>query len=676
MSEIAAWDDLKDNIRGALFKIEKAIGSSPASIPPPTAPSTSSGVVAARKVKLPELSLSHFDGEPTKWYTFWDTFESIIHNNSELTDVNKFTYLRSLLHRSAKDAVAGLSLTAANYKEAIDVLQRRFGDKSRITAKHMQALMSLEMPTNSLQSLRHFFDNVGGHIRGLKALGVTSETYGALLCPVVMESLPQEMRVIISRKVTNCQSDLDSILDALLAEIEARERVGVTSRDHPQQSRSKRDQSTGATLYAGGTGNKKQSAGSQYCCYCQAAHTPITCPKVTQVEERKQVIMRQGRCFNCLRRGHLIRDCKTQASCKGCNSKHHPSICRNLMKETPPNETAYSSNSSPLNLSAPSFTPTTSPTLYIEGDPAVLLQTAQATVFNPNRPHISEEIRVIFDCGSQQSYVTDAVKRSLSIRPEGKKDTAILTFGSKEEKNHSCDIVKVGVCTREGEPLEIRLLSVPLICSKVSDVPLEWCKDNYEYLNELDLADASRGKEPALLIGSDYYWRFVTGETVRSANGPVAVHTRLGWVISGPVDMANTCSSSSLYTHVLRVDSTPSLKSLDNQLKAFWDLESFGVTDTEDSVYDQFSSNIVMSDGRYEVSLPWKDSFPYIPDNLLLSQGRLRSLLKRLKQSPDILREYDCIIRQQLESGIIETVEDVDQADIGRVHYLPHHAVI
>ena len=78
-------------------------------------------------------------------------------------------------------------------------------------------------------------------------------------------------------------------------------------------------------------------------------------------------------------------------------------------------------------------------------------------------------------------------------------------------------------------------------------------------------------------------------------------------------------------------------------------------------MYDQFSSNISMSNGRYEVSLPWKDSFPSIPDNLLLSQGRLRSVLKRLKQNTDIQREYDRIIHQQLESGIIETVEDVDQ---------------
>ena len=253
----------------------------------------------------------------------------------------------------------------------------------------MEAFAELEPVSDNrnLPALRRLYNKVETHVRGLRSLGVPHSAYGAHLTPLLIKKFPQELRVLISCK----EWEFNSIIEALLEEIQARKRVGVTSRDHPRHSRSKSDQSTGATLYAGGTGNKKQSTGSQYCCYCQAAHTPTTCPKVTQVEERKQVLMRQGRCVNCLRKGHLIRDCKTQASCKDCNSKHHPSICHNLMKETPPNETAYCSNSFPLNLSTPSFTPTTS-TLYIEGDPAVLLQTAQATVFNPNRPHISEKI--------------------------------------------------------------------------------------------------------------------------------------------------------------------------------------------------------------------------------------------------------------------------------------------
>ena len=39
---------------------------------------------------------------------------------------------------------------------------------------------------------------------------------------------------------------------------------------------------------------------------------------------------------------------------------------------------------------------------------------------------------------------------------------------------------------------------------------------------------------------------------MRSENGPVAVHTCLGWVISGPVDIrAKEPNTASLVTHIL-----------------------------------------------------------------------------------------------------------------------------
>ena len=40
------------------------------------------------------------------------------------------------MEHSAKDAISGLLLTAANYDEAIDVLKTRFGAKQRIISKH------------------------------------------------------------------------------------------------------------------------------------------------------------------------------------------------------------------------------------------------------------------------------------------------------------------------------------------------------------------------------------------------------------------------------------------------------------------------------------------------------------------------------------------------------------
>ena len=39
--------------------------------------------------------------ELTKWTAFWESFESAIHSNTELSDVEKFNYLNSLLECSA-----------------------------------------------------------------------------------------------------------------------------------------------------------------------------------------------------------------------------------------------------------------------------------------------------------------------------------------------------------------------------------------------------------------------------------------------------------------------------------------------------------------------------------------------------------------------------------------------
>lgn len=81
------------------------------SLSPPGSPSRCRGP----RVKLPKLLLRRFAGNPTEWTTFWDSFESAVHTNPELTSIDKFNYLHSLLDKSAGEAVSGLKLTAANY---------------------------------------------------------------------------------------------------------------------------------------------------------------------------------------------------------------------------------------------------------------------------------------------------------------------------------------------------------------------------------------------------------------------------------------------------------------------------------------------------------------------------------------------------------------------------------
>ena len=62
-------------------------------------------------------------------------------------------------------------------------------------------------------------------------------------------------------------------------------------------------------------------------------------------------------------------------------------------------------------------------------------------------------------------------------------------------------------------------------------------------------------------IGCDQYWNLVTGEVRRGEKGPTAINTRLGWVLSGPVEetlILNFNPAVNLATtHVLRCAASP-----------------------------------------------------------------------------------------------------------------------
>ena len=72
--------------------------------------------------KLPKLTLASFHRDITEWQTFWDCYESSVHSNPTLSNVQKFSYLRTLLQGVAASCIAGFPLTHANYTRAVDLL--------------------------------------------------------------------------------------------------------------------------------------------------------------------------------------------------------------------------------------------------------------------------------------------------------------------------------------------------------------------------------------------------------------------------------------------------------------------------------------------------------------------------------------------------------------------------
>jgi hypothetical protein len=176
--------------------------------------------------------------------------------------------------------------------------------------------------------------------------------------------------------------------------------------------------------------------------------------------------------------------------------------------------------------------------MYVNTGTPILLQTAQAQVSRENST-VSMNVRIILDGGSQRSYVSDKVKSALNLPVEHKESMLIQAFGSTSEELTDCPFVKLDIKTQDGENINIAAYSVPLICTPVVRQTVLEAQERYEHLANLNMADPITGEQDAeidLLIGSDQYWKLVTGCVIKGKSGPTALHTKLGWVLSGPME--------------------------------------------------------------------------------------------------------------------------------------------
>ena len=125
-----------------------------------------------KTVKLPELNIHTFDGEPTNWKSYWQQFEAKIHNSAKLTDQLRMQYLlKSLTTQKVKDAIKGIDATAEAYPEAIEAQTARFDRPEVIHCAHVRSLLKAKyLKDGSFSELRNLHDTFQHHLRSLKAL--------------------------------------------------------------------------------------------------------------------------------------------------------------------------------------------------------------------------------------------------------------------------------------------------------------------------------------------------------------------------------------------------------------------------------------------------------------------------------------------------------------------------
>ena len=264
----------------------------------------------------------------------------------------------------------------------------------------------------------------------------------------------------------------------------------------------------------------------------------------------------------------------------------------------------------------------------------------------------------------QKKILDSEVK--IHVYPPPPPPPLIKTLGDEAPKVLTCNRVKFAVTDTKGNDITMDAYSLTTICSPISNQSIKVALEEYPHLRGLNLADTpsmsnSSDVEVDILIGADYYWKFITGTTKRGAKpGPVAVLTKLGWVLSGPVIQENqrnpSCTTNLNATHVLRIDAEPvminSTDSLYNQLEKLWDLETLGIRHNEFTTESRFMEEINFDGKQYEIKLPFREEHP-LPPSLL------RSLFAGPRFSPHVQAAYcsntfhsDCLANHSLSTKI------------------------
>lgn len=638
--------------------------------------------VCSQSLKLPKLDLPKFSGDVLKWQEFWECFQASV-DTSDMPDVSKFTYLRSLLLGEASQCIAGLPLTAANYVAACDLLKARFGKKEVIVFSHIQQLLSISPPAScDVHALRLLQDKLLIHVRSLEALDVTGEQYGVMLVPIILERLPSAIRLEWSRE-SGKEADLSWLLTFLDTEISRRERSGSYGLTVPAVS-AETHKSTG-----GGTRPKKPArtpsaaaltTGWRMCGVCSNNHRSDACSVLASLSlaERYDHLRSKGLCFRCLQKGHRAHQC--HMNCAKCSGRHNVMCCPKAPRDAVVLPAAPSSGA-PL---AAGYTCERSHAAVKKVDGVksgaslscstgglTLLPVATVLVESVHGP---VKASLIFDGGSDKSFVSKRLMKQVKGSFVGSTEMTCASFGGNEMTN-VCNVYDLNVTAANvSMPTveRLRVVEVDTISAPLQRPPVP--ADLLQPFQHLELAADHTSSDSVLVldlvIGQDQYWSLVKSGLVRGPEGIAAQDTSFGWVLSGSVGFG--ADSTRPGCQLLTMTAVP------RSMSSLWAQEGpcDDVYDASDPVLDDFNSSIQYVQGRYKVKIPWKANKEQLMDNRQAAEKRLVSLERKLAQNPQLLADYDSALGRLESAGVVSEVppEQVETADI--TYYMPHRPVV
>lgn len=305
--------------------------------------------------RLPKLELASFDGRPTDFEFFMQSFEAAV-DSKPLSNIAKMQYLLSMLTGAAKNSIAGYPVTNDSYPEVMATLKRRFGDPEVIIRHLHKELQDTHTSQDSVAANRKTLERIERICRQLEMYDESTDHQQVRM--VVEQKFSRWVLIELYKIKTKNEkidqrykwstSELRKAADELLTMREKVDNVQVQAVRDSEPKKFGKPQKFGKIFEKPNKGKYTQSYSYKKredyiptaafglvkrndpnikCAFCQEKHKPGICYRYKTPEARLKRAQELELCFICLKISHMARECPTQRKCLGCGKPHHRLLC-------------------------------------------------------------------------------------------------------------------------------------------------------------------------------------------------------------------------------------------------------------------------------------------------------------------------------------------------------------
>ena len=542
--------------------------------------------------------------------------------------------------------------TTAAYRDALRRLKEACGNRAVMRAAHLQILDRIESPRGDPASFKRFAERVHTHLFNLTCIGETSH---ADLIERLAQRLPVaerlawndgrgvglERRTIIkfgewmcirAAAYQNAYAIASEQLNRAANGTGGRGEQRATSQQNGRQPSRNARAHYGAAGSDGRSDRVRPAPGPPYCFKCEGEHSLADCSifKEMTVQDRIGFCIRRGMCFGCFGVRHVTRECRSRRSCgiNGCKLSHH----RLLHSDASPNQPAPARS-----------TPAAPETVLARPHSAVALSATRTVAFGVVQlDALSSDgskvpVNVMLDGGSDSTIFRDGFIRRLGL--QGRRQLLRIAEVADASTNYpSSEHLTLQIEAAFGETVFVNGSTVRSITQAVPVIEWELLRDRLAHFHDLPPLRSSGGQVDVLL-GLDYATLMAPSDSrCGQENEPIAVRTRVGWVLQGVVDDGRVNRSIRIHRALVTTNLSDQLMA---QLRRFCITDQFGsetatpaMSEEHRRAADMLEKGIEKLDIGYRAPVLWKSgTSPVLPDNKVIAEQRLRSLVHKFRRS-------------------------------------------